>query len=614
MDNADFDEFVSRVRERSDIYSVVSRYVQLNLKGGRYWACCPFHGEKTASFTVAPEKGFFYCFGCHAGGDVFKFVSLIENISYFEAVKLQAERLGIPLPSEKKSHEEIESDREKKILFKINDAARNFYHDLLIKSNLGEVGRKYLHSRGITDSTIEKFQLGFAPDSWDSLSTNLSKSGFSNEKIIAAGLAAPRKRENGIYDRFRGRIMIPVTDIFGHVVAFGGRILKEDAENKSPKYLNTPETLIFNKRKILFGLDRAHGKISSSGFAVIVEGYMDAIALAAAGIENVAATLGTAFTADHAKLLTRYARRIIFCYDSDEAGQRATVRALPIVTNEGAEVSIIKVPDGKDPDEFIRKHGKEKFDTLIENSVSPVDYRMKYVLDRVEHSGAAGKISALRQIIPVVAPVKDSVLKREYVKKISSVLVIDENIVADEVEKFSDTPEDSGQKKNFVRQRKISANAGRKKTSRVETAGANVIRMAWHEGDTLDFVLSVVPAEIFSPIHREIISYFKKCFADEKRPDDTGAARELSEDALTELSKILAEDTGENEKKDIEAFEDSVKILRAAAMKNIYLRKLKEAASKMTAGTSEFPEKMRESIKMKNELDKLLLPDSEKQK
>lgn len=613
MDNADFDEFVSRVRERSDIYSVVSRYVQLNLRGGRYWACCPFHGEKTASFTVTPDKGLFYCFGCHVGGDVFKFISLIENVSYFDAVKLQAERTGVPLPSAKKSREEIESDREKKILFKINDAAKNFYHDLLTKSNLGEVGRKYLHSRGITDSTIEKFHLGFAPDSWDSLSKNLSDAGFSEEKIIAAGLAAKRKSGSGIYDRFRARIIIPVTDIFGHVVAFGGRILKEDAENKSPKYLNTPETLIFNKRKILFGLDGAHGKISSTGFAIIVEGYMDAIALTAAGVENVAATLGTAFTAEHAKLLTRYARRIIFCYDSDEAGQRATVRALPIVANEGAEVSIIKVPDGKDPDEFIRKHGKEEFDKLIKNSVSPVDYRMKYVLERTEHSTAAGKISALRQIVPVVAPVKNPVLQREYIKKISAVLVTDEDTVAAELKNFSSSQENSPQEKNFS-SRRISVPFRRQKISRVNTAAENVIRMAWHEGDTLDFVLSLVPAEIFSPVHREIIAYFKKCFADEKRPDDTGAAKNLSEDALNELSKILAEDTGENDKKDIEAFEDSVKILRTAAMKNDYLRKLKEAATKMPAGDPEFFTEMRESMKMKKELDKMLLPDSQNPK
>lgn len=608
MDNADFDEFVSRVRERSDIYSVVSRYVQLNLRGGRYWACCPFHGEKTASFTVTPDKGLFYCFGCHVGGDVFKFISLIENVSYFDAVKLQAERTGVPLPSAKKSREEIESDREKKILFKINDAAKNFYHDCLTKSNLGEVGRKYLHSRGITDSTIEKFHLGFAPDSWDSLSKNLSDSGFSEEKIIAAGLAAKRKSGSGIYDRFRARIIIPVTDIFGHVVAFGGRILKEDAENKSPKYLNTPETLIFNKRKILFGLDGAHGKISSTGFAIIVEGYMDAIALTAAGVENVAATLGTAFTAEHAKLLTRYARRIIFCYDSDEAGQRATVRALPIVTNEGAEVSIIKVPDGKDPDEFIRKHGKEEFDKLIKNSVSPIDYRMKYVLERTDYSTAAGKISALRQIVPVVAPVKNPVLQREYIKKISAVLVTDEDTVAAELRKFSSVQENSSPRKIF------SAPVRRQKISRVDTAAENVIRMAWHEGDTLDFVLSLVPAETFSPIHREIIAYFKKCFAEDKRPNDTGAAKNLSEDALSELSKILAEDTGENDKKDIEAFEDSVKILRTAAMKNNYLRKLKEAATKMPAGDPEFFAEMRESMKMKKELDKMLLPDSQNPK
>ena len=397
MSNTEQDEFVEKVRERSDIHSVISRYVSLNQRGGKYWGLCPFHNEKTPSFSVDAAKGLFYCFGCHTGGNVFKFLSLIENISYYEAIKLQAERLGIPLPTKKLSPEEERRRREEKILLKCNTLAQEFYHECLIKTARGEVGRKYLAGRGITPETIETFKLGFAPDGWDILLKNLTRQGFSAEQLEKIGLVKRRSDNSGFYDRFRSRVMIPINDIFGHTVGFGGRILV--ADDNSPKYLNSPESALFSKRNLLFGLDKAHLSISSAGFAIVVEGYMDAISLVAAGVKNVVATLGTAFTPEHAKLILRYARKIIFCYDSDEAGQRATMRALPIVQAVGAEVFIVKVPEGKDPDEFVRNRGKTAFDALIKNALSLIDYQIDYVLAHVDTSTAPGKIRALQEIL-----------------------------------------------------------------------------------------------------------------------------------------------------------------------------------------------------------------------
>ena len=436
MNNTEMDDFVSRVRERSDIYAVVSRYVPLTFKGGRYWACCPFHEEKTASFSVAPDKGLFYCFGCHAGGNVFKFISMIENISYFDAVKLQAEQLGIEIPSRQKSQAEIRAERERKSLLKLTSLAQEFYHNCLTKTEQGDAGRKYLAARGITQGVVEKFALGYAPDAWDALTNALKNRGFNDKQIVSAGLALENKNGTGIYDRLRGRVIIPITDIFGRVVAFGGRILNAEAENGA-KYLNTPETEIFHKGRLLFGLDKANRAISAKNFVVVVEGYMDAISLASAGIENVVATLGTAFTAEHAKLLTQYAKRVVFCYDSDEAGQRATMRALPIISGAGAEVFVVAVPDAKDPDEFVRGHGKDAFLKLVETAVPLIDYKIRYVMEHTEPSTLNEKIAAVNEILQTLEGIDDAVTRNEYGKKISEALCIDANLVSEQWRKIS---------------------------------------------------------------------------------------------------------------------------------------------------------------------------------
>ena len=607
MQNSEMDEFVARVRERTEIYSVVSRYVQLKQRGGRYWGCCPFHNEKTASFTIDTAKGLFYCFGCHEGGNVFQFISKIENVTYFEAVKLQAERLGIPLPSRKKSPEELKREREEKFLLKINGLAREFFYHCLNKTSYGETGRKYLNSRGITDKTIDDFKLGFSPNSWDGLTSEFLRRGFSERQLIAAGLVSPRKNGSGVYDRFRGRVMIPITDVFGHVVAFGGRILDAEDEN-SPKYLNTSETLVFNKRRLLFGLDKAHLHISAAKFSIVVEGYMDAISLVSAGIKNVVATLGTAFTPEHAKLLLRYARRIIFCYDSDEAGQKATMRALPIVRDAGAEVFVIVVPDGKDPDEFIRKHGKEAFERLIKNALALVDYRLKYVLSHTPHETIEGKMNALREVLPTVANVSDGALKSEYRKKLSAELVLDESIIQNEWRKFLNRPTEQIAEEKFPERevkKSVDGVAQKKEDPAIRKAGESIIRMAWHESDTLGYALSLVPKEIFTKVHREIISYLEKCIDEERRADDLSAAQELSGAASAEISRILTEGADESETAELAAFEDSIRTMRLAWLKMRHVKLIKEAEEYISSGNPAYIEKMQDALKIKNEMDAL---------
>ena len=372
------DAFVERVSENTDIVRIVQSYVPLKRRGNRYWGCCPFHHEKTASFSVVPDKGFFYCFGCHAGGNAFKFISLIENISYFDAIKLQAEKLGIPLPERKRSPQEIAREREIQDLRKVNELARDFFHNCLTMTRMGERGKAYFAGRGIRQETIEEFQLGYAPPAWDKLSTAFLKRGIKQEFLLASGLSAERKQGSGLYDRFRGRVIIPIADERGRVVGFGGRVL----DDSTPKYLNTPETVLFNKRKLLFGLDRSHRAIQQEGRAIVVEGYMDAISVFDAGVHNVVASLGTSFTPEHAKKLLHYAPEICFCYDSDEAGQKATIRALTIVRDTGARVRVIVVPDGKDPDEYMRDYGPQAYSDAMNEAQWGADYLINGELSR----------------------------------------------------------------------------------------------------------------------------------------------------------------------------------------------------------------------------------------
>ena len=422
--------FVQQVRAQTDILAVVQGYVPLKRKGNRYWGCCPFHSEKTASFSVVPADGFFYCFGCHAGGDVFKFLSLIEQITPFEAIKRQAEQLGIPLPEQKRDPREEARLRELDDLRKVNALARDFFHNCLTMTRYGAAGKDYLAGRGITAEAIERYGIGFAPDAWSKLSDAFRKRGIAEHLLVTAGLAVKRERGDGIYDRFRSRVIIPIADERGRIVGFGGRAL----EGAMPKYLNTAETPVFNKRKLLFGLDRAHRSIASEGYAIVVEGYMDAIAAWEAGVTNVVATLGTSFTSDHAGILLRRAPRIVFCYDSDTAGQEATLRALAAVHGRAAEVRVLLLPDGKDPDEYVRTHGAEAFRALVETAVPAPVFRLRHVRARMTDT-AEGRRTALRAMLPVLAEL-DEVTRAAYVRQTAAELFLDEGVVTDALRRF----------------------------------------------------------------------------------------------------------------------------------------------------------------------------------
>ena len=582
--------FVERVSEQTDILRIVQGYVPLKRRGNRYWGCCPFHQEKTASFSVLPDKGFFYCFGCHAGGNAFKFLSLIENISYFDAIKLQAEKLGIPLPERKRSPQEVAREREIQDLRKVNELARDFFHNCLTMTHMGERGKAYFAGRGIRQETIEEFQLGYAPPAWDKLSTAFLKRGIKQEFLLASGLCAERKQGGGLYDRFRGRVIIPIADERGRVVGFGGRVL----DDSTPKYLNTPETVLFNKRKLLFGLDRSHRAIQQEGRAIVVEGYMDAISVFDAGVHNVVASLGTAFTPEHAKKLLHYAPEICFCYDSDEAGQKATIRALSIVRDTGARVRVIVVPDGKDPDEFIRKHGADAFRALVEKALPLVEYRLRYVLSHTNYDTLDGKVKALHEMMPVLAGIREAAVRSEYERRLAQTLMLDEGIVRSELHHYRPEAEDA------VRQpiRKAVAKAD----TALRKAGRLVIRMAWQDAAVIAHLETIVPLEgIRDPAQREILAFLKAA-AEKGCPVDDMSAATLSDEAAAELSRSLVEDLGGRD--ETEAYDDSLRVLRKAYLNALYTEHSRKANEYAQNGQHEAClQELNEVNKIKHEMD-----------
>ena len=385
-------------------------------------------------------------------------------------------------------------------------------------------------------------------------------------------------------------MIIPIADERGRVVGFGGRVL----DDSTPKYLNTPETVLFNKRKLLFGLDRSHRAIQQEGRAIVVEGYMDAISVFDAGVHNVVASLGTAFTPEHAKKLLHYAPEICFCYDSDEAGQKATIRALSIVRDTGARVRVIVVPDGKDPDEFIRKHGADAFRALVEKALPLVEYRLRYVLSHTNYDTLDGKVKALHEMMPVLAGIREAAVRSEYERRLAQTLMLDEGIVRSELRHYRPEAEEA------VRQpiRKAVAKAD----TALRKAGRLVIRMAWQDAAVIAHLETIVPLEgIRDPAQREILTFLKAA-AEEGRPVDDMSAATLSDEAAAELSRSLVEDLGGRD--ETEAYDDSLRVLRKAYLNALYTEHSRKANEYAQNGQHEAClQELNEVNKIKHEMD-----------
>ena len=405
--------WLDELRSRSDIVQIVSGYVALNKKGRNYWGLCPFHGEKTASFSVDGEHQLYYCFGCKAGGDVIHFIMDMERLSFPEAVERLADRAHMALPEMERDGDYERRRTQRERLLSANREAAKYYHETLY-SPAGKAALAYLQKRGLSDSVIRKFGLGASPDSWSSLSDRLLEKGWKLDELVSAGLTVRKKSDDGrerYYDMFRSRAMFPIIDTRGNVIAFGGRTM----EKREPKYLNTSDTPVFNKRLGVYAANLLRQQRHLE-HVILVEGYMDVVSLTQFGVEGVCATLGTALTGEQARLLHRFAPQVYLGYDGDSAGQHAILRGLDILEQEGVPAKVLDFPDSLDPDEFIRRDGIEGFRKLP--AISPAAYRLRRLKEQFDLSGQDGKLSYARAASSIIAAV-DPVEREIHLKDLS---------------------------------------------------------------------------------------------------------------------------------------------------------------------------------------------------
>ncbi|SDK39302.1 DNA primase [Natronincola ferrireducens] len=426
MENYFPDELIQEVKDKTDIVSVISQYVDLKASGTSYKALCPFHNEKTPSFMVNGEKQVFKCFGCGEGGDVIGFIMKRENLDFVEAVKLLAQRANIYINQATTSNEIKENRKKQNSYYDINRrAGRCFYDNLVQRKN---EALDYLIKRGLTIKTIRSFGLGYALNGWNHLMNYLIKEGFKKEDIEKSGLIVENKQKDGHYDRFRNRIMFPIFDIRGNVIGFGGRVL----DDSLPKYLNSPETSYFNKREVLYGLHIAR-KHAENKQGILVEGYMDVIILHQYGFKNTIATLGTSLTKDHAMLLKRYFNEVVICFDGDKAGTKATLRSIEILQNVDIDIKVIILPENIDPDDFINKNGKTAFEEKIQHALSFIDYKI-YLSEQKYGSGSLeDQVKFGKAIAAIIKEIKSPIEQEAYIKKIEEKFHISKDAILREI-------------------------------------------------------------------------------------------------------------------------------------------------------------------------------------
>ena len=419
------ERFLDELTERSDIVDVVSQYVRLTKRSGaNLFGLCPFHSEKTPSFSVSPDKQIYHCFGCGKGGGVINFIMEIENLGFQDAVAFLARRANMPMPEEVETED---ASHRKRILELNRDAARFFYEQLVAPT--GRPAQEYVDRREISGAMVRNFGLGFAPDSWSALTDAMRKKGYSDQELFESGLMK-HGRNGGGYDTFRNRLMFPVIDVRGSVIGFSGRILGDG----EPKYLNSPETAVFSKSHNLFALNLA--KKSKRGYIILVEGNIDVVSLHQAGFDCAVASLGTSLTPEQARLLSRYTKEVILCYDSDEAGRKAATRGISILEKLDLKVRVLQVPGAKDPDEFIKKNGPDAFANLIEGSAGQVEYRLKTVAEQHPPDTDDGRVDYLKAAAALLASLPSAVEREVYAARVAQTAGVTPQAVTGEVERL----------------------------------------------------------------------------------------------------------------------------------------------------------------------------------
>lgn len=419
---------LDEIQNKCDIIEVIGSHITLKRAGRNYKALCPFHKEKTPSFMVSPSKQIYHCFGCGAGGNVFSFIMKYDGVEFPEAVKTLAEKVGVELP--RFSRSEFETSAYAGQLFKVNELAASYYHSMLLRTESGRCTREYLKGRDITGEVIEQAKLGYAPDSWDGFLNYAKQQGFDSGLLERAGLILPRE-EGGFYDRFRNRVIFPILDIKGRVLAFGARVL----DDCLPKYINSPETEIYIKGRHLYGLNFSIPSIKEKDFCVIVEGYLDYLIPYQYGIRNIVASLGTSLTEHQVRLIKRFTKNVVMVYDGDQAGEAASLRGLDLFIQEGLNVRVVDLPKGYDPDSYVRKKGASEFNSLLDSAEDLFDFKLGVLTSRYDARNPTQKARICAEMLPTIVKVTNAVLKYEYVRRLGERLQVKEEALLHELKK-----------------------------------------------------------------------------------------------------------------------------------------------------------------------------------
>ena len=528
------DEFLSEVRDRNDIVDVISPYVDLRVRGSLATGLCPFHNEKTPSFTVYVNTQSYYCFGCGSGGDAITFIKNIENLDYTEAVTMLAERSGLALPADGYDDGVAKMKRR---MYDANREAARFFHSCLFTPD-GKTGLDYFLSRGLSMETIRHFGLGYAPDKWDGLLRHMKSKGYSEQELVAADLA--KKTQKGyIIDTFRNRAMFPIIDVKGSVIAFGGRVL----DDSKPKYVNTSDTLVYKKSQGVFALNFA--KRGSDKTLILCEGYMDVIAYHQAGFENAVAGLGTAFTPEQAKLISKYAEEVILSYDNDEAGQNATRKAIGILSRTPLRIRVARLQGGKDPDEIIKKYGKDKMRQILSSAVGDVEFDLQRAQQGFDLQTSDGKVAYLEKAVDILSKIRNPIQWDVYASKLSAQLGVSKEAIVIQIEKKSkqrarkETRENFSNAATFNDEALKKVNPERAKNLVAAKAEEILIASLLHNPDFYSKIKDKIDENDFATeLNRRIYNVIARHIEQHRPVEITYFASELSDEEIGYLVRL----------------------------------------------------------------------------
>ena len=533
------DDFIQQIRDNNNIETVIGSYIDLKRRGKNLVGLCPFHNEKTPSFTVYPDTASYYCFGCGAGGEVINFIRNIENLDFIESVKLLADRAGLQIPETDNYDDAIAKLRRR--IYEANREAARFYHETLFTEK-GKQQLDYLLGRGVSPKMIKHFGLGAAPDDWHALAEHLKNKGFNRDELVAANLlrSSEKNGKRYYYDAFRNKVMYPVIDLRGNVVAFGGRVL----DNSKPKYINTSDTLVYKKSNELFALNFA--KNGNDRKLILCEGYMDVIALHQAGYENAVAGLGTALTPEQVSLISRYADEVALCYDSDEAGQKAVKAAMTLFSKTGVKVKVIRLEGGKDPDEIIKKHGKERFDRLLDKADNDTEYKLSKLREKYIVETDDGKLNFLREAVKVLA-FCDSIERDVYAMRLSDELNVGKDAILQQINEV--------RKKENYRKNKAELSTAQKKVQNLDVAAdpqrLKNVRAAKAEDTILVTLLNNasfyknfkerLSEDVFvTPVNKHLLEIIIKRLEEQESVDISHLSQYLTSEEVSVVARLLA--------------------------------------------------------------------------